>query len=105
MTSLSPAALRSGSLYHANSNADENQGREDGMDAPESRPYARVRIPSPLRGNRIEQARETERVGNEVGRLWMPALPGFDAEADAYVATLCGRGWAFWSVVDVLQRQ
>jgi hypothetical protein len=75
------------------------------MDAPDGGPYVRVCISSPLRDNRIEQVREIRRVGDVVVRLWMAAFRRFDAESDAYVAILCGRGWAFWSVADVLQRQ
>jgi enoyl-CoA hydratase/carnithine racemase len=44
-------------------------------------------------------------VSDEVVRQLMAALRRFDADAEAYVAILCGRGRAFCSGADVHQRQ
>jgi enoyl-CoA hydratase/carnithine racemase len=75
------------------------------MDAPDERQYVVYECHDHIATIALDRPEKLNAVSDEVVRQLVAAFHRFDADSDAYVAILCGRGRAFCSGTDVHQRQ
>jgi enoyl-CoA hydratase/carnithine racemase len=79
--------------------------REVNVDSSEERQYVDYECHDHIVTIALNRPEKLNAVSDEVVRQLMTAMRKFDADPDAYVAILCGRGRAFCSGADVHQRQ
>lgn len=75
------------------------------MDAPDDRQYVDYQCRDRIATIALNRPEKLNAVSDTVVRQLMAAFRQFDADQDAHVAILCGRGRAFCSGADVHQRQ
>ena len=75
------------------------------MSGAEERTYVDYECHDHIATIALNRPEKLNAVSDEVVHQLMAAFRRFDADADARVAILCGRGRAFCSGADVLQRQ
>ncbi|MGE0221698.1 MAG: enoyl-CoA hydratase/isomerase family protein [Acetobacteraceae bacterium] len=75
------------------------------MSETEERSYVEYECTDHIATIAMNRPEKLNAVSDEVVRQLMAAFRRFDADAEAYVAILCGRGRAFCSGADVHQRQ
>ena len=75
------------------------------MDVPDDRQYVDYACQDHIATIALNRPEKLNAVSDEVVRQLMAAFRTFDADPDAQVAILCGRGRAFCSGADVHQRQ
>ena len=75
------------------------------MDSQDDRQYVVYECNDHIATIALDRQEKLNAVSDEVVRQLMAAFRRFDADPDAYVAILCGRGRAFCSGADVHQRQ
>ena len=75
------------------------------MDGPDDRRYVDYECDEHIATIALNRPEKLNAVSDEAVRQLMAAFRRFDADQDAHVAILCGRGRAFCSGADVHQRQ